>query len=414
MPFLFASVLIPMGQVLVVGGLHLMAFRLLILVGWARLATSGLQRHPSTSGFALNSIDRAVIAWTCVYILAFTLLYSDVTALVNRVGFAYNAVGTYFLVRFLVHDSKDVDRVIKALAGICALLAIFMVIEQLTGRNLFSILGGVADITSVREGLIRSQGPFSHAIIAGTIGATLLPLFMGLWWAPRAKSYAVTGLWAGAVMALTSASATPLMSKAAGIVAMCFWPLRRKMRVFRWGLAFALVSLHVVMKAPVWSLIARVNVVGGSSGYHRYELVNQTILHFRDWWLLGAKDTEQWGYLMHDTANAFVDAAVTGGLLGLVLFIVILVRTFRCVGLARKAANGERQRQLRYWAWGSWLLATVVSFFGITYFDQSQVVWYSLLALVSVATISPGSGCCQTQYSLRAFSDAREPSDAAV
>jgi O-antigen ligase len=186
------------------------------------------------------------------------------------------------------------------------------------------------------------------------------------------------------------------------------------MRVFRWGLAFALVSLHVVMKAPVWSLIARVNVVGGSSGYHRYELVNQTILHFRDWWLLGAKDTEQWGYLMHDTANAFVDAAVTGGLLGLVLFIVILVRTFRCVGLARKAANGERQRQLRYWAWGSWLLATVVSFFGITYFDQSQVVWYSLLALVSVATISPGSGCCQTQYSLRAFSDAREPSDAAV
>ena len=331
-------------------------------------------------------MDRAILWWILVSVLAFTLLYLDFAAFVNRLGVAYNTLGVYFLVRFLIRDSDDVDRVLKLFSIICAFVAVCMILEQLTGRNAFSVFGGVPAITSIREGRIRSQGPFAHPIIAGTLGATFLPLFAGLWWAKRARMYATIGLFGGLAMTVTCASATPLMAIVAAIGAVFFWPFRGHMRAFRRAFVALLVGLHLVMKAPVWALIGRVSVIGGSSGDHRYELVNRTILHFSDWWLLGYGDTERWGYLMHDTANAFVDAAVTGGLLGLGLFIAIFVRCFRCIGLARKAEHGYRNLERRHWAWGAWLFANVVAFFGIGYFDQSSVAWYSLLAMIPVAT----------------------------
>jgi len=379
-----------MGQVLVLGGIHLMVFRILILVAWARLAFAGIFSKGGMAGFRLQAVDRVVLWWILVCVVAFTLLYLDTAAFVNRLGLAYNVLGVYFLVRFLVHDSDDVDRVIKAFSVICALIAVFMIVEQLTGRNAFSIFGCVPASTAVREGRFRSQGPFAHPIIAGTLGATFLPLFVGLWWAKRAKLFTAIGLFGGLFMTITSASATPLMAIGAAIVALFFWPFRRYMRFFRWAFVALIVSLHLVMKAPVWALIGRVSVIGGS-GDHRYELVNRTILHFSDWWLLGYGNTEKWGYLMHDTANAFVDAAITGGLLGLALFIAILARSFREIGFARKAAEGRRKLERRHWAWGAWLFANVVAFFGITYFDQGVVAWYSLLAMVPAATARSSS-----------------------
>ena len=40
--------------------------------------------------------------------------------------------------------------------------------------------------------------------------------------------------------------------------------------------------LHLVMNGPVWSLIARVDLTGSSSSYHRYYLLDNCIRHFSD------------------------------------------------------------------------------------------------------------------------------------
>lgn len=387
LPFILASVFIPLGQVVVVGGLHFHAFRILILAGWVRIVASGMLTNPEKAGFRINSIDRVVILWVVVNVIAFTLLSQETAAFINRMGFAYTALGAYFFARFLVRDGDDVDRVIKLFSFSCAALAVFMILEQQSGRNVFAMFGGVPEFTAIREGRIRAQGPFAHPIIAGTLGATLFPLFFGvLWWAKKSRMASTIGMVAALVMTITSSSATPLLALAAGIVALLFWPFRNQMRLFRWSLVIMLVGLHMVMKAPVWALIGRINVVGGSSD-HRYELVNKTILHFWDWWLLGARNLESWGYLMHDTVNEYVGQAVNGGLLGLALFITILVRCFRCIGLARKAAESDLQLERCHWALGAWLFANVVAFFGNTYFDQTIVTWYVLLAMISAATV---------------------------
>lgn len=60
-PFLAGGLLIPMDQVLVVGGLHFQMLRLLILFGWLRLFMLRNAGNPLTPGGGWNLIDKCVI-----------------------------------------------------------------------------------------------------------------------------------------------------------------------------------------------------------------------------------------------------------------------------------------------------------------------------------------------------------------
>jgi hypothetical protein len=95
-----------------------------------------------------------------------------------------------------------------------------------------------------------------------------------------------------------------------------------------------------------------------------------------------------------------VDVAVTGGLVTLMLFIGILAYGFQRIGLARKACKNDLKTQRFVWALGACLFANVVAFFGITYFDQTQVTWFSLLAMIAAATSVAPAIRTQTQSTL--------------
>jgi hypothetical protein len=157
------------------------------------------------------------------------------------------------------------------------------------------------------------------------------------------------------------------------------------MRAVRWVLVVSLVGLHLVMKAPVWALIARVDLTGSSSGFHRYMLVDGCIRHFSDWWLMGVKNYDTWGWDMWDLSNQYVAYALTGGLVTLAAFVLIISRSFGRLGTARKLAAGDAKQEWFLWCLCAALLAHVVAYFGIGYFDQMQFAWYALLAMISVA-----------------------------
>lgn len=384
-PLLLGALLIPMEQVIVVGGIHFFVIRVLVLSGCLRLLWEKFSSRlgPLSGGF--NSVDKAFSLWAISYAACFVLLWMEAQALINRLGFLLDVFGMYFLLRFLIRDQQDLRRVFKLLALFSCLMAVCMIGEQLTGRNVFGWLGGPS-FPELREGRIRSQGAFRHSILGGTFGATILPLFAGLWRDPRFKVVALLCVIAGTIITFTSASSTPLMAYVAGIVALCLWPLRKHMRVIRWAIVVVLVGLHLVMKAPVWALIARIDIVGGSSGDHRYQLVNACIMHFSDWWLLGAKNYGDWGYWMFDACNQFVAYADSGGLLTLIAFIAIISRSFARIGTARKLLAGDRRQEWFIWSLGACLFAHVVAYWGIGYFDQMQVIWFAFLAITSTVT----------------------------
>ncbi len=383
-PLFMSWFFIPQGQRVVIAGLNFMVYRVVILAALCRAGFALLSSGQESPRFRWNRIDTAFVLWAVSSVITFTLLYGAVDAFINRLGLVYNAFGVYFPLRVFYWDEEDIDRSVKVFAVICAVIAVFMLNEQFTGRNFFSVFGGVPQFTDIRGDKLRSQGPFEHPILAGTFGATLMPLFLGLWWQKsRSKAIALLGMVSATLIAITSMSSTPIVALAAGVGALCLWPFRKRMRLLRWGLALALIGLHLVMKAPVWALIGRVDVVGGSSGYHRYFLVDQFIRRFGEWWLVGAKETGSWGYDMWDTSNTFVETGVTGGLLTFVLFVAIIVYCSKGLARARRVVEGTPTAERRLWAMGAALFSNVVAFFGITYFDQTSLAWYALLAMIS-------------------------------
>jgi hypothetical protein len=390
--FLAAGLLIPVDQVLLIGPLHFYMLRLLLLFGIVRIIRAKASSKLSVFSRGINKIDISVILLTVFIAIDGIALFQVSGEVINQLGNLYTVFGLYFLLRSLIRDEEDVVRAIQTLAWVAAVIAVVMSYELATGHNPYALLGGARASNyaslAARADRFRAQGPFSHSILAGTFGAVLVPLFVGLWWrARRYRTIAIVGILASIVITFASNSSTPVLGGAAGVLALCLWPARRWMRAIRWGIVAMLIALHLVMKGPVWSLIEKIDVTGASSSWHRYMLVDQCIRHFGDWWLFGIKDTSVWGWDMWDTANQYVSVCENSGLIPFLLFVAALVYGFKYLGRARLAAGQDKKKALFIWALGSALFANAVAFFGISYFDQTMVAWYGLLAMIPAAMV---------------------------
>ena len=379
-PFLFAFFTIPIEQVVVLGGFHLTALRFLILAGLARRAFS--RRTPSDR---LGGADWAVVLWSISAAVCFCLEYRETAAVVREVGYLLDALGGFLVVRFLIPDGETIPRTLKTLAAISVVLGICMIFEQIGHRNVFGYLGGPPLEPAVRNGRIRSGATLGY-LHAGAFAGVLIPLFFWLWTEGKSRMAAYAGLIGATAMVITSSSSTSYLAFGGSVLGLACWPLRNRMRLIRWGLVCVLVGLHMVMKAPVWALIQRVDLTGSSSGSQRYMLVDMTIRHFSDWWLLGTNAYVRWGWESWDLCNQFVAVALTGGLLTLIFYIAIFQRSFSALGTARKLAIGDRNQEWFLWCLGSSLFATVVAHFGINYMAQGIMGVFPLVVIISVAT----------------------------
>ncbi len=388
-PFFIVACFITEMQRIVIADFDFTMLRLLLLPGFARIIIKreGYQ-------FKLNRIDILVIA----YIFSLTIIYIirewSSTAIVNRLGYAFNVLGMYFFFRILIRDLNDILFVIKIIIFISLILATLNIIEYFTQRNLFAIFGGVPEITYLREGKLRCQGPFPHPLIAGVFGATLLPLFIGLWLVDKHKwLLSFTGALAATIITLTSASSGPILTLIVAIISLLMWPLHNKMKFIKIFSLFILIGLQIVSNSPIWALVMRVGIIGGSHGYHRYKVMDNAIRRFGEWWLIGMSDTSQWGYGMFDITNHYVHLGIQGGLITLILFILIISMSFKCIGRVLLIFRDRKEIQLFLWALGSALFSHVVAMAGMNYFGgQILASFYLLISMISnVNSISENS-----------------------
>lgn len=380
--------LMPMGQDLVIFGLHFYLFRILLLVGVLRVLVKNEARQ-----LAVTRSDKIFIWWVIISIVFGTLARPSIQLFVNRIGDAYNAFGCYFLMRCLLVDFEDLLTSVRTMAWLSLPVAVMMLIEKATGHNCFSVFGGVPDITIVREGHLRCQGAFRHPIMAGTFGATQFPLFVALWiYQPQYRRIAAFAIISSVIIVGTASSSGALMTLGASMCGMALWKWRAHMGLVRKGAIVVIFILSMVMNKPVWYLFDRLSGITGGTGWFRSFLIDTTIAHFNEWWLFGTTYTAHWGPAgevsigdpdMMDITNYYIAQGVSGGILKLLLFLAIIIVSFKNVGRWLKFKGADSDAGILVWGAGVSLFAHCFSFVSATYFDQIVVVWYWLLAVIA-------------------------------
>ena len=393
-PLLIALTILPVAQRLVVAGADFTLFRMLLLAYVLRVLFRQEWRD-----LTWNRLDSAVILWVVSGFTIMTIHYGTFDVVVNRAGWAYNIILTYFAGRFLIRQWGDLLVLAKAAVFISVPMATAFMYEWLTQYNVFHVFGGVRENTWIRDGVLRCQGPFAHPIIAGTYWSALLPLMWMLWKGEgQSRVLVVVGTAAGFIIIASTGSTTPLLALMAAVFGAALFIVRDYRTKIWVGFFATLFIMHFfVMKAPVWHLISRVDLVAGSTGWHRYAIIDAFIRNFSDWWLTGYTTPTDWAWQMRDVTNQFIGIGLSGGLTTLAFFLLVLTWAFGNVGraLARAAQSAKVEissLDWRIWMVGVILFIHVVTFFGLAYFGQIQGLLYLQLSFAAALAGGLSSG----------------------
>lgn len=375
-PFVLAACFVPTDQRIILMGLDFTVLRILVAVGILRTLIFGEQRR-----IGWNRFDKVLFAWVICGAAVYSIQWMNARALVNRAGVLFDVIGLYWLFRQRIRSWDDVKFIIKVLAFSIIILAPVVMVEWVTGQNPFAALGRVA--TDVRTEQYRCQAAFPHSIMLGLFAAVSVPLFTGMAVTENNRILYWLGVMAAVFIVVACTSSTPILVLGGIVLAMSCFKLRRY--TAKIGLAFlaSVVGLHIVMQAPVWHLLARVNVIGASTGWHRYNLIDQAIKHLDEWALLGCRKTEHWGFGLGDVTNQYILEGVRGGLVTAVIFLAVLYMALKIL-LSICLRQAGFKKQFPIWCLFAAMAGHCVAFFGVSYFGQINMLWYMMLAMVGL------------------------------
>ena len=391
-----------------IGPFHFTVLRILICIGLLRTILRG-----ETLNGGLRVTDALMLLWG-IWLIASVAFHRDpATQLITRLGNALDAMGLYALFRIFCSTRTDILRTLRFIPVLLTPLAVLMLCEKATAYNVFSVFGGVQDSPVIRGGHVRAQGPFDVSILAGTIAAGCLPLILALWW--ESRRLVILGVIAAVGMIYASTSSGPILTAMWGIFALALWPFRDRLRWFRWGAVASYLVLSMVMKDPPYFLMARIDLTGSSTGWHRSEIIRSAFAHLSEWWMAGTDRTIHWmPYGLPwspdhtDITNQYLSLGVIGGLPLMLLFIAVMVTVFSRLGRCLHDPHATLSSRWLAWALGASLFSHAVTFMSIWYYDQSMVFLYLNLATaaslqpdrgVELATVSPRAGLAPRRWS---------------
>ena len=368
--------------------------RTLIIAGLARAMISGFFVGPGRC-----KLDQVF------YVFSFFLVLSTVGHTADeyfpspfqaRCGLVLNAFGAYLYARSYIPDIAAFLRYVRWLPLMLLPLAALMVVQKATERSLYSVIGVGSDSAAIREDKIRAQGSFKHPILAGCSGATALPLAVLLWY-QRKRALSALAIAVTMTITLASASSGPLAAVAVSFASILLWRWRHHLKSFLW-LALCLGIFYTVVKGRgPWYIMSSLDLVGGSTGWHRAKLMDQGWTYLSDWWLFGTDYTRhwmssgtRWNPNMVDLTNYYLHLGVTAGLSAMLSLIAMIVVGFRLLWLRMKElrqASSIDERVL--WSAGASLAAHALAFVAISYFDQMYIFFYVLLGTIPGLVSSP-------------------------
>ncbi len=371
-----------------VAGFSLTPIRIIGCIAFLRVISRG--ELPART---LNRMD-GVLILLYVFSTAILLTRPEESAPL-RVAKMLDVLFCYFACRGLARDAADIKRFLKSSVLLLVPYTALLVVESLKGINYFRLVGG-SPYVWYREDSIRCFGSFRHPSLLGSVGATFFPLFVGLAFDKAYRSYAIVGAIVSVAIVYSSSSGGPLSAWATGVAGWGLWRFRRQMRTFRWGAVGVILLLALVMKAPVWYLLAKLSGITGGTGWHRAYLIDVTVQHMDLWWLWGMPLAQTHGWFPYnlaatggaDITNQYISFGLNAGIAAIVIFVVYLVRGYKILGDALMSSRVSKDIINERFLWGLGVMLTVhlSNWLGITYWDQFYAVW--LLQMSMVASVA--------------------------
>ncbi|MCK4753162.1 MAG: hypothetical protein KAS75_06925 [Planctomycetes bacterium] len=377
-PFLIVMCFLPSDQRITLVGLDFSASRILVVAGALRLWLQGEVRI-----IKWNRFDKLLLSWAFVGAVVYIIQWGDTQSFIYKCGTLFDIIGMYFLFRQAIRGWPDILFVFKVLAVCSFVLLPFVAYEWVTGRNPFDILGKAT--TYVRSGHYRCNASFGTPILFGLFWVGILPFFVALALTERRKYIYWAAAAASVFIVFATASSTPIVTLMLVILLLPMFHYRKYGKQAVMALCGSVIALHIIMTPPVWHLMARVDVVVGSTGWYRYHLIDQAIKHFAQWALLGTRSTENWVIPSYraftDICNQYILEGVRGGLVTMILFIAVVgmaVRTtWRC-----SLKSVSRQQQWLAWSICVSILGHCIAFWGVAYFGHIMIFVYFTFAMV--------------------------------
>lgn len=369
-----------LGNVEIAG--EMTASRILIILGLLRAVFTGDFR------FSLSSpLDRIILTF-CAFAVISAVGHpnSPFNPWIARIGLALNVFGSYLYARAFLPDEAAYRRFALVMPIVLSPLAAGLAMEKVAKKNFYSYLGSGSLTPMQRDDKLRAQGPFRHAILAGTAGATALPLAI-LFWRQKKRLFALFSAGVSMVIVFSCASSGPLAAVGVSILAAVLWRWRWKMRLFVISALSFVVFYWVMAGRGPWYIMASIDLVGGSTGWHRAKLFDQGFKYLADWWLFGTDYTRHWmatGVSWSkdhvDLTNYYLHLGVIGGImLPALLVSSIVVASVKLYGTMKTLRDVDTERQVLLWVALSVILTHAISFVSISYFDQMYVLFYMAL-----------------------------------
>lgn len=385
-----------------VAGFSIFPTRLLAYAAFARVLARG----------ELSLVRLTKVDWMLILLYSFTttvLVFRADESVFLHTAKLLDALCGYFALRGLIKGADDLRWFLGVLAFLLVPYVCLLTIERLTLHNPFALLGGREGW--LRDGKIRCFGSFRHPSLLGSLGATFFPLFVALAFDRQQRNRALLGATLCVAVVLFSNSGGPISAWLFGIAGWLLWAMRQNMQLFRRILLGTFVLLAMIMKAPVWYLIAKGSNITGGNGWHRAYLIDVAMRNLDEWWLIGmpVKETASWmAYTLGttggtDITNQFLVFGISCGALGIILLIWLVTRSYKLLGRALAGARrigsvSARSDEFVLWGLGVMLAVHVVNWLGISYFDQFELLW--LLQLAAIVSVS---------QAVRADSDSTAP-----
>lgn len=344
----------------------------------------------------INGFDRSFVLLYLVTTLIFLVRSNELLAF--QIGEMLDAYLCYFAFRGLVVNFEDFQWFLRAMLILLVPYAVLVLFESVTSRNLFSVLGSIESTDWMREGRLRCTGSFRHPSLLGTVGACFLPLYLALYSNKTSRIFSYVGIGVCISIVYASNSGGPISCAMVAIIGWLLWKVRTKMQMVRRLILLIIVILGLFMKAPIWYIPAKASALTGGDGWHRSYLMDVSFQHFSEWWLAGmtVEGTASWfPYIAEavggaDMTNQYLDFGITAGVLPIILFFAMLIRAYSLLGksmaITRIRQNTHGGFELMLWGLGVMLAVHIFNWLGIIYFDQTYVILYLQLSVISSLT----------------------------